>query len=149
MFDDIDAIAREAKRINDQFHRVARKAYQFARSEYADPKYEAFRDSEAGRAWKQQKLAECHYRCPECDRTMSVYTASIDHKHPRRHYPWLAWEISNLWILCKACNKAKADMEWNDYLAKVKAQRGQTSVNHILKYAPPCEVNTEQFLNNG
>ena len=135
MLDDIDTIARKAKLINDQFQQTAKESYQFARSEHADPKYEAFRDSPEGRAWKKQKLIECHYRCPECDRTMSDFTSSIDHKHPRRYYPWLAWKVSNLWLLCKACNKAKGDLEWEEYLKKVKARRGRVAVKRILKYA--------------
>jgi len=137
MFDDIDAIARKARQANSKFHDTAREAYQFARSEYADPKYEAFKASEAGRAWKQRKLEECDYRCPECDRRMSEATVSIDHKHPRRHYPLLAWEVSNLWILCRACNKVKGDMEWEEYLEAVKLRRGEKSVSRILAYVPP------------
>jgi 5-methylcytosine-specific restriction endonuclease McrA len=136
MLDKIDALALEAQRINDKFHRLARTTYQFTRKQYADPKYEAFRDSDEGRAWKKQKLAECNNRCPECHKLISDNNSNIDHKHPRRYHPWLAWDVNNLWVMCRDCNLNKSDMEWDEYLYAVKIYRGQAAVNRILKYAP-------------
>lgn len=135
MLDKIDTIAQEAKRVNDEFHKSARDAYQFAREQYADPKYEAFRDSVAGKAWKKQKLTECNNRCPECNKLINDRNSNIDHKHPRRYYPWLAWDVNNLWVICKDCNLNKSDKQWDEYLNSVKIYRGQAAVNRILKYA--------------
>lgn len=138
--DSLNAIAREARQINSEFHRIAKEAYLFTRSQYADPKYEAFRDSDEGRAWKQQRLAECNHRCPICTKSINDYNANIDHKHPRRYYPWLAWDVSNLWVICRTCNERKGDMHWNAYLAAIKTRFGQTAVDRILKYAPPATI---------
>lgn len=135
MLDKIDAISLSAKRVNDEFHRSAREAYQFARKQYADPKYETFRDSDEGKAWKEQKLVECKYRCPECNKLINDNNSNIDHKHSRRYYPWLAWDVSNLWVICRDCNKNKSDMGWDEYLYAVKVYRGQAAVNRILKHA--------------
>lgn len=140
MLNKIDAIALEAKRINDDFHQNARVAYQFARKQYVDPKYEAFRDSDKGRTWKKQKLVDCNNRCPECNKLITNSNSSIDHKHPRRHYPWLAWDVSNLWVMCRDCNNNKSDMKWREYLIKVKVNRGQTAVDRILKHAPSATI---------
>lgn len=136
MFEEIEAIARQVERINNQFQRTARETYQFTRKNYTDPKYAAFRDSKEGRAWKKQKLAECNYRCPECNKIINENNSNIDHKHPRRHYPWLAWEVDNLWVICKVCNENKSDKKWTEYLEAVQVYRGQTAIARILKYAP-------------
>lgn len=138
--DEIEAIAREATRINHNFHQIAREAYQFARKNHADPKYNAFRDSDLGRSWKQRKLAECDRYCPECRKPINENNSDIDHKHPRRHYPWLAWDVDNLWVLCKECNQNKGDKQWEEYLNAVKLYRGQAAVNRILKHAPPATL---------
>jgi hypothetical protein len=136
--DKINAIASEAQRINHRFHKTAKTAYEFARKNYADPKYEVFRTSDKGRAWKKHQLAQYNHRCPECYKPINGSNANIDHKHPRRYYPWMAWDINNLWILCIECNEAKSDMEWGSYLATVRKKRGQAVVDRILKYAPPA-----------
>lgn len=140
MFEDIDAIACQAQLINNKFHETAREAYQFVRKNHTDPKYEAFRDSDGGRAWKKQKLAECNYRCPECNKIINENNSNIDHKHPRRHYPWLAWEVDNLWVICKVCNENKSDKKWDEYLEAVRAYRGRTAFARVLKYAPPLHA---------
>jgi 5-methylcytosine-specific restriction endonuclease McrA len=142
-FDLLNAIAREARQINAEFHRMAREAYQFARAEYADPRYEAFRDSDAGKAWKQRKLVECNHRCPICTRLINDRNSNIDHKHPRRYYPWLAWDIDNLWVICRTCNEDKADLLWDVYLVRIKARFGQAAIDRIAKYAPPATVDRE------
>lgn len=141
MTDELEPLFYRIQHINRKFHHTAREAYEFARQHHADPKYEAFRDSEAGRKWKAQKLAECNYRCPECNKLLNDFNSSIDHKHPRRHYPWLAWDISNLWVLCKVCNRNKSDRQWDDYLEIVKRDRGHIAFKRILKYAPPATPN--------
>jgi hypothetical protein len=142
--DILNAIAREARQINSEFHKIAKEAYQFTRSQYADPKYEAFRDSEAGTAWRQQKLTECNYRCPICTKSINAHNSNIDHKHPRRYYPWLAWDVNNLWVICRTCNESKADMHWSVYFTTIKARFGQAAVDRVLKYAPLATVDDEQ-----
>jgi 5-methylcytosine-specific restriction endonuclease McrA len=138
MNDELKAITDRIQQINHTFHQTAKQAYVFAREHHADPKYEAFRDSEAGRIWRAQKLAECHYRCPECNKIINNLNSSIDHKHSRRNYPWLSWNVNNLWVLCKDCNYNKADCEWEDYLKNVERDRDSSALKRVLKYAPPA-----------
>lgn len=141
--DEINAITYQARHINDEFHKIAKEAYQFARTHHANPKYEAFRNSDEGRDWKKGKLTECNHRCPERNKLINDNNSSIDHKHPRRHYPWLTWEISNLWVLCRDCNKNKGDRSWDEYLNAIKVYRGQAAVNRVLKYAPTAKLSGE------
>lgn len=92
--------------------------------------YIAWRDSAEGKAWKKQKEIEYNYRCPECNCKTPL---TIDHKIPRSKAPWLAWDVSNLWLLCYDCNKQKGDKNWSEYLKTVKEKRGNTAYKRILK----------------
>lgn len=141
-FEELDAIARKAFQTNQQFEQTRFDAYKFARECHADPKYDAFRTSPEGREWRDQQFKRYGHRCPECNKIINRNNANIDHKYPRRFYPWLAWEIENLWVMCIDCNKAKGHLEWEDYLTKVKQQRGETAVKRVLKFAPQLEVET-------
>ncbi|MDR9402516.1 MAG: HNH endonuclease signature motif containing protein [Halothece sp. Uz-M2-17] len=94
--------------------------------------YVAWRDSAEGKAWKQQKEVEYGYRCPECNRKTPL---TIDHKIPRSKAPWLAWDLSNLWLLCYHCNKKKGDKNWSEYLNTIKEKRGNVVYKRILKLA--------------
>ncbi len=139
-FEDLEAIARKIHAANQSFQQTAKDAYLYTRQHHADPKYEAFRTSDEGRVWKAQKLKEYGHRCPECNGLMNDNNATIDHKYPRRYYPWLAWEVDNFWLLCRRCNRAKSDKEWSVYLAEVQERRGAVVVQRILSYAPALTV---------
>lgn len=138
--EDFAAIARRAIAANEQFQTTAQQAYQFAREAHANPKYDAFRTSAEGRAWRDAQFKRYGHRCPECNKIINGNNANIDHKYPRRHYPWLAWELANLWVMCVDCNKAKGQLEWEDYLAKVKVNRGEVALKRVLKFAPPLTL---------
>lgn len=139
-FEELDAIARKAYQTNQTFQKISKEAYQLARASHADPKYEAFRDSPEGLAWKQEQIKQYGHRCPECSKVINGRNANIDHKYPRRLYPWLAWEVENLWVMCRDCNKAKGHLEWDEYLAKVKQQRGDAALRRVIKFAPELAI---------
>ncbi len=40
---------------------------------------------------------------------------TIDHKLPRSQYPWLSLEWSNLWVICRVCNREKGEKHWYEY----------------------------------
>jgi hypothetical protein len=40
---------------------------------------------------------------------------NIDHKLPRSQYPWLSLDFRNFWVICRACNLEKAEMNWYEY----------------------------------
>ena len=139
-FEELDAIARKAYQANQSFQQTSKDAYQFARQSYADPKYNAFRDSDEGRLWKKEQIKRYGHRCPECNKLINNNNSNIDHKHSRRLYPWLAWDVTNLWVMCSNCNRAKGCLEWDEYLVKVRAERGDAALKRILKFAPTREL---------
>ncbi|BAY38928.1 hypothetical protein NIES2111_32770 [Nostoc sp. NIES-2111] len=54
--------------------------------------------------------------CPICEQHYSVKGGkTIDHKLPRSHYPWLSIDFKNLWVICRACNQEKSEMNWFEY----------------------------------
>ncbi len=65
----LKALVHEGSKAIKEFRQTARKTYTYTRTKYVDPKYNAWRDSDEGKAWKQEKLTECNYRCLECNKT--------------------------------------------------------------------------------
>ena len=54
--------------------------------------------------------------CSKCGQENSRrFPINIDHIKPRRYFPELALEISNLQPLCGPCNKAKGNKHQTDY----------------------------------
>jgi len=100
--------------------------------------YSNWASSTEGRQWKLKQIKQCGNRCPECNKVINENNSTIDHKHPRAKYPWLAWNISNLWVLCKQCNKNKSDKKWEEYVNAVKIYRGKSAFNRVKKHTPNC-----------
>lgn len=56
------------------------------------------------------------YFCPVCSQKYPGRGGkTIDHKLPRSQYPWLSLEWSNLWVICRDCNREKREMHWYEY----------------------------------
>lgn len=54
--------------------------------------------------------------CPICSEIYpDIGGKTVDHKLPRAQYPWLSLEWSNLWVICRACNREKGEMNWYEY----------------------------------
>jgi uncharacterized protein (TIGR02646 family) len=55
-------------------------------------------------------VAETHGRCAYCDATIAhIATGHIEHYRPRKDYPHLVVDWSNLTIACPSCNGQKSD----------------------------------------
>lgn len=75
-------------------------------------------DSECGTTKESQEWAKDHsdWHCPICgDKFSECGGRTIDHKLPRSQYPWLSMEFQNLWVICRACNYEKGEMDWFEY----------------------------------
>lgn len=118
---------------------IAKKAHLDVKDR-AWTEYIAWIQSQEGQQWYQQKLESCHHKCPECGADFHKEKPTVDHKHPRSRYPWLAWDRKNLWLLCSSCNTTKSNKTWSDYIQAVKLYRGQAAVNRILHHAPSAEI---------
>jgi 5-methylcytosine-specific restriction endonuclease McrA len=85
-------------------------------------KYDRWRfingDGECGttdesKAWVQE---HSDWYCPICsEKYCDRGGKTIDHKLPRSQYPWLSLEWSNLWVICRACNREKGEKNWYEY----------------------------------
>jgi 5-methylcytosine-specific restriction endonuclease McrA len=87
-------------------HRVEKKRI----DKYYSPRqrFNRWRDSDEGKAWKQQQFESIRGKCPNCPTTFPVISCFvIDHIKPLRSHPNLAIELSNLQLLCADCNSRK------------------------------------------
>lgn len=75
-------------------------------------------DYECGTTVESQTWVREHsdHFCPVCsERYQNRGGKTIDHKLPRSQYPWLSLEWSNLWVICRDCNRKKGEMHWYEY----------------------------------
>lgn len=71
-------------------------------------RFNRWRDSEEGKAWKQQQFEAIESKCPECEFTLpSIGHFVIDHIKPLGKYPHMATDPGNLRLLCHLCNLTK------------------------------------------
>ncbi|MFN7714398.1 MAG: HNH endonuclease [Pseudanabaenaceae cyanobacterium] len=83
------------------------------------------------------------HKCPICNQAYAERGGkNIDHKLPRAQYPWLSLEFTNLWVICRECNREKSDMHWFEYeryvfqhypqrYAAVRSARPTTLINDL------------------
>jgi 5-methylcytosine-specific restriction endonuclease McrA len=70
-------------------------------------RFNRWRDSIEGKAWKQQQFDSIAGKCPGCGVTFTIGHFVIDHIKPLRSHPALAIELGNLQLLCHPCNLSK------------------------------------------
>jgi HNH endonuclease len=63
--------------------------------------------------WVQENSGD---HCPVCSQSFhQLGGKTIDHKLPRAQYPWLSMAFDNFWVICRACNREKAEKHWYEY----------------------------------
>ncbi|MEN8446884.1 MAG: HNH endonuclease signature motif containing protein [Cyanobacteria bacterium J06555_13] len=75
-------------------------------------------DFECGTTKESRRWVREHssWACPVCERKFSDCGGpTVDHKLPRAQYPWLSMEFKNLWVICRDCNREKAERHWYEY----------------------------------
>lgn len=75
-------------------------------------------DFECGTTWESRQWVRDHsdWTCPVCGRRFADCGGrTIDHKLPRAQYPWLSMDFKNLWVICRECNREKAERHWYEY----------------------------------
>lgn len=75
-------------------------------------------DNECGTTMESRQWVGNHaeQHCPVCNGRFSDGGGpSIDHKLPRAQYPWLSMDFRNLWVICRDCNREKAEKHWYEY----------------------------------
>jgi HNH endonuclease len=105
-------------------------------------KYEHWRyiqaDAELGSTPTSKKWVDEHSTptCPVCgDDHHSRGGKNIDHKMPRAQYPWLSMSFQNFWVICRACNLEKAEMNWYEY-ERYCFKNKPDQYHHILEARP-------------
>ena len=71
-------------------------------------RFERWRDSQDGQAWKQQQYTTIRGTCPDCGTCLGIQYFEIDHIKPLKTHPELATDPRNLQLLCTPCNRRKA-----------------------------------------
>jgi 5-methylcytosine-specific restriction endonuclease McrA len=62
---------------------------------------------------RYQAIKACGRRCLLCH--SEGVELHVDHIKPRSKYPHLAYELSNLQVLCRWCNKGKSNVDETDW----------------------------------
>ena len=85
-------------------------------------KYDRWRfingNRECGATPQSQAWVKEHsdWYCPICSEPYRNRGGkTIDHKLPRSQYPWLSLKWSNLWVICRTCNREKGEKHWYEY----------------------------------
>lgn len=81
--------------------------------QYLDRPRHPFYDADPWRRLRYRALTLYGRRCMSCGTTSAVF--HIDHIKPRSRYPELELEISNLQVLCEACNMGKGAWDETDW----------------------------------
>lgn len=108
-------------------------------------KYDRWRyingDFECGTTAESRVWVEKHsdWYCPICSEKYGDRKGkTIDHKLPRSQYPWLSLEWSNLWVICRVCNREKGERHWYEYEQYMYHKYPQDYP--IIKTARPIEL---------
>ncbi|WP_013334709.1 HNH endonuclease [Gloeothece verrucosa] len=76
-----------------------------------DPRhlFNKWKGSKDGQDWKQKQYAIQQGLCAMCKKSMPLIGSHIDHIKPISTHPQLALDVSNLRLLCPACNTSKGN----------------------------------------
>lgn len=81
-----------------------------------DEQRRGFYRSREWKAIRYQALAAAVGRCACCGATASAGAVlHVDHIKPRSKFPELALDLSNLQVLCAACNQGKSNIDETDW----------------------------------
>jgi 5-methylcytosine-specific restriction endonuclease McrA len=71
-------------------------------------RFNRWRDSEQGKAWKLQQYQTIGGVCLGCGRSFHINNFDIDHVEAIAKVPDLAIDLKNLQLLCSSCNRKKS-----------------------------------------
>jgi hypothetical protein len=98
-----DKISARIVELGEERKRKIEEAEQF----YSSPEWAMVR---------KQVIKQKGRVCAECGRKITQnFDITIDHIKPRSRYPDLALKIENLRVLCRSCNSAKGNREFEEY----------------------------------
>jgi hypothetical protein len=134
--------ARKTKRAGTQ-ERAERAVQRLADSQSwkaraPDPATDDFLDSYPWRRMRMAVLARYGARCQCCGATPADgVRMHVDHIKPRRLFPKLALEESNLQVLCEVCNHGKGNWDttdWRRVHAPAEREEWEREMDERLQY---------------
>lgn len=110
----------QGKRLVKRFVREKYPTWKEARAEKPPTPNPCSDDFLASYAWRKLRMEVLVERGPTCEACganaqRDRVKMNIDHIKPRRKYPELALEKSNLQVLCDACNHGKGNWDETDW----------------------------------
>lgn len=112
---------REQKRLRKKRKREKKTKSGVARSKRSDPFYGSWEWDKL----RYEALQKYGPRCMLCGATSAETRVVVDHIKPRRLFPELQLEFSNLQVLCDACNRGKGrtdQTDWRDLREQLLAE---------------------------
>jgi hypothetical protein len=127
-----------------RYHRLTLEDFEqyraYERWRYVDGDYE-LGTTQVSKQWVWD---HADHTCPICDDYFSSRGGkTIDHKLPRAQYPWWSMDFRNFWVICRECNKEKAEMHWYEYEAYIVKHYPQRYLD--IKLARPMALLKELF----
>lgn len=114
--DNFQELFKEYKKTKKELHQSLNRLDERAAS--INKRYEArnifnsWRDSIAGKEWKQRQYEEQQGKCSDCSLVAySVEYLEIDHIKPISTNPELAIDTKNLRLVCSPCNRKKGNKD--------------------------------------
>lgn len=95
-------------------------------------------------SYRKYLIKDFNGRCGYCDRSHDLSNSSfhIDHFAPKRHFPALENEYSNLIYACPICNLAKKD-NW------ISTVNPKPSNDGKIGFIDPCEIGYDENFKRG
>lgn len=139
-------IQQESSIQNTYRNNDIRAEYKFIASSYSSDKFYKTKE------WKQLRyraLKDMGNVCMLCGASPKFGAIiHVDHVKPRSIYPELAFDISNLQILCKDCNEGKSNTDQTNW--KRRQIPNSITVSRTVvrrpKYAIPVEDDSTDFV---
>jgi 5-methylcytosine-specific restriction endonuclease McrA len=95
------------KKVDKGLHQLQARAFEIEKKYDPRREFERWRNSAEGKWWKRQQHRLQKGCCIDCQRSVQLKGAHIDHIQPIKHHPTLAIDLNNLQILCAECNSRK------------------------------------------
>ncbi len=106
----------KTKKVRARIRRIESEEKKRIRNQSIEVNSEAFLSSYEWRSLRMKALVKHGAKCQCCGNTpANGAVMNVDHIKPRRTHPELALELSNLQILCNACNHGKGNWDQTDW----------------------------------
>jgi 5-methylcytosine-specific restriction endonuclease McrA len=105
-------LAKQMKKLSGKPKKEKKRKKRREKNRRAKRKLDPFFSTQEWKTIRYKVLVRDNATCQCCARSAKEgFVMNVDHIKPRRKYPHLALEITNLQTLCASCNQGK--LEWD------------------------------------